>query len=285
MTETSVALLGVKGGPAIRPGSNMPTSILVKAGGKTILVDAGLGVTKSVCDQGTPLTAIDLIVVTHLHSDHYLELGPFMHTAWVAGLKRTVPVIGPGGLEHYWHHFRQAMDFDIALRMEDEGRCDFSILADFRQITEGEIWNADGVKITAMRNVHPPIEETFALKLEAGGKVIVLSGDTAFMPEMIDFAKGADLLVHECMLTDGVEALIARMTNGDERLRNHILRSHTRAEDVGNIAHKAGVGALALNHMVPDGDPGFTKGDYESAVREHWSGTLFVGRDGMKIDL
>lgn len=285
MSGISVALLGVKGGPAIRPGSNMPTSILVKAGGKTILVDAGLGVTRAVCDQGVFLPDIDLVIVTHLHSDHYLELGPLLHTAWVAGLKRPVPVLGPGGLTQYWDHFCQAMSFDISLRQKDEGRCDFAGLADLRRIEEGAIMDEAGVRITAMKNRHPPIEESYALKFESGGKVIVLSGDTAFMPEMIDFAEGADLLVHECMLRDGVEALIANMPNGDERLRTHILRSHTTAEDVGRIAKEAMVGALALNHFVPDGDPNFTNADYEREVRKNWSGLLHIGRDGMRIEV
>ena len=47
-----VSLLGVKGGPAIRPGSNMPTSTLIHINGKNFLVDTGLGVSRSICDPG-----------------------------------------------------------------------------------------------------------------------------------------------------------------------------------------------------------------------------------------
>src|SRR6056297_3920502 len=122
----NLALMGVKGGPAIRPGSHMPTSMLLRMAGKTIVVDAGLGVARGICDQGVALTDIDLIVITHLHSDHYLELGPLLHTAWTAGLNRAVPVIGPKGLDAYWRGFQASMAFDINLRMRDEGRCDFN---------------------------------------------------------------------------------------------------------------------------------------------------------------
>jgi hypothetical protein len=124
-----VALLGVKGGPAIRPGSNMPTSILLSLGAGTILVDAGLGVSKAVCDQGVALTALDAILVTHLHSDHYLELGPLLHTAWTAGLNRPVPVYGPPRLAQYWQAFLTSMEDDIALRIADEGRPDLAGLS------------------------------------------------------------------------------------------------------------------------------------------------------------
>jgi ribonuclease BN (tRNA processing enzyme) len=285
MSAMSVALMGVKGGPAIRPGSNMPTSILVRAGAKTILVDAGLGAARGLCDQGIALTALDLIVITHLHSDHYLELGPLMHTAWVAGLNRHIPIIGPKRLAHYWHHFCCAMQDDIALRIEDEGRCDFEPLADLHPIAPGIVYDAGGVDVSAMKNDHPPIEESYALKIESGAKSAVLSGDTAAMDAMIDFARHADLLVHECMLPEGVDALCAAMTNGDERLRAHILRSHTSARDAGRIARDAGVGQLALNHFVPDGDRSFPPSAYEAAARTHWSGPLHIGHDGLVIRL
>ena len=282
MTNT-LALMGVKGGPAIRPGSHMPTSMLLRMAGKTILIDAGLGVTRGICDQGVGLTGIDMIFVTHLHSDHYLELGPLLHTAWTAGLNRTIPVIGPAGLDAYWAGFQQSMDFDIALRIRDEGRCDFAPLAQISTLTDTADYG--GITVRAMRNVHPPITDSFALRFDAGGKSVVLSGDTAYMPQMADFARGADLLVHEAMLRDGVEALCARMTNGDARLRSHILNSHTDAVDVGRIAADAGVGQLALNHFVPDGDPDFTDADWTAQVREHWSGPLHLGKDGMIITL
>ena len=282
MTD-SLALLGVKGGPAIRPGSNMPTSMLLQLAGKTILIDAGLGVTRGICDQGVALTQIDLIVITHLHSDHYLELGPFFHTAWTAGLNRTIPVIGPKGLDAYWRGFQDSMAFDIDLRVRDEGRCDFDSLADIQIIADTMTF--DDITLRTMRNVHPPITDTFALRFEAGDKAVVLSGDTAYMDEMATFAKGADLLVHEAMLRDGVEALCARMTNGDERLRTHILRSHTDAVDVGRIARDAGVRQLALNHMVPDGDPDFTDQHWTDAVLQHWDGPFHLGKDGMRITL
>ena len=278
-----VTLMGVKGGPAIRPGSQMPASTLVRMGGRTILVDAGLGATRGLCDAGVPLTGIDLVLITHLHSDHYLELGPLFHTAWVAGLTTPVPVIGPPGLSAYWEGFLHAMAFDVTLRMEDEGRVALGPLFDLTRLSEGMVHDAEGVRIHAMRNDHPPITESYALRFDSGGDSIVISGDTAYMPQMADFAAGANILIHEAMLPDGVDALVARMTNGDDRLRDHILRSHTSAEDVGRIAAAAGVGQLALTHMVPDGDPDFTGDHWIKAVRRHWSGPLHIGRDGMVL--
>lgn len=280
-----VALLGVKGGPAIRPGSNMPTSILLSLAGKTILVDAGLGAARGVCDQGVALTAIDAILVTHLHSDHYLELGPLLHTAWTAGLNRPLPVYGPPRLSHYWRAFLSSMEDDIALRVEDEGRPDLAHLVELHAVPEGRPIDLGGITVHALENEHPPVRPSYAFRFETPDRRIVLSGDTAPIPAMVGFARDADLLVHEAMLTHGVDALMARMTNGDERLRTHILRSHTDAEDAGRIATEAGVKHLALNHFVPDGIPGFTESHWKDAARRTWSGPLSLGRDGMRIDL
>ena len=283
MDEDWVALLGVKGGPAIRPGSNMPTSILVRMGGRTILVDAGLGAARGVCDQGVALTGIDRIFVTHLHSDHYLELGPLMHTAWTAGLTRPVPVTGPEGLGKYWRHFLAAMDFDVSLRIADEGRVPLAPLADLSVIGDGVVVEEDGLRIEAIRNSHPPIRESYALRLSAGGKVLVLSGDTAPFDGSAAFCDGADLLVHEAMYLPGIDRLVAGLGSAGPTVKEHILRSHTDAVDLGQLAAEAGVKALAVNHFVPDGLPGIGEAEWEAVLRQHWSGPLHLGRDGMRI--
>ncbi len=280
----SVTLLGTKGGPAIRPGTRMPTSILVQMDGMTVLVDAGLGVARGLCDAGVALTDLDAIVITHLHSDHYLELGPLMHTAWTAGLARKVPIYGPTGLAHYWHGFLNAMSFDVELRLRDEGRPPLEPLLDVHVLEDGE--TALGpLKMTALRNEHPPIEDSFALRFDGTNQTVVLSGDTAPIPEMAPFAKDADLLVHEAMLSAGIDALCKRVGNGDDRLRIHLERSHTPAAEAGRIASEAGVKRLALNHLVPCDDPDFTETHWQEETARTWAGPLFIGTDGMKIPL
>ena len=280
-----VALLGTKGGPAIRPGSTMPTSSLLSLGDVRIVVDCGLGVTRGIVDQGMALADLRHIFITHLHSDHYLELGPLLHTAWTAGLKSGVEVWGPQGLADYWSAFLLSMKADIDLRIADEGRPDLRGLLAIHEIEEGGVCEIDGIRVSAQRNIHPPLIDTFSLRFEGAAKAVVFSGDTAFFPPLADFARGADLLIHEAMLEEAVEALIARVGNTDGRLRTHLLRSHSFAPEAAKIAALAEVGALAVHHMIPSDDPTFTENHWQAAVRPHWSGPFFMGRDGLRIDL
>lgn len=279
-----VALLGTKGGPAIRPGSSMPTSSLLSLGGQRVVVDCGLGVTRGLVDQGMALKDLDRIVVTHLHSDHYLELGPLLHTAWTAGLSTPVEVWGPEGLAEYWRHFLAAMAYDIAIRIGDEGRPDLAGLVAIRRIEAGRAFALGPLTVRAMATVHPPVP-CFALRFEGAGKAVVFSADTAPMPGMADFARGADLLVHEAMLAQALPALVARVGNGDDRLMRHLERAHTPAEAAARIAAEAGVGALALHHLIPADDPAFGPADWQAAVADHWQGPFHLGRDGLCLKI
>ncbi|MFD1982753.1 MBL fold metallo-hydrolase [Mesorhizobium newzealandense] len=279
-----LVLLGSKGGPALRTGGPWPSSSLLQIGGRSIVVDCGLGVTRGLVDAGIGLKALDLIFVTHLHSDHVLELGPLIHTAWTAGLAAPVSVFGPPGTGHYWRRFCQAMEFDIEIRVVDEGRPDIRELVSISEFAEGLVVEQRGFKVSALRVDHPPVTDCFALRFEHGGKSVVFSADTAFYPPLADFAQGADILVHEAMLEQGIERLVAKTGNG-ARLRAHLLASHSFAEEAGRIASDAGVKRLVLNHLIPADDPGIVEADWIAAVRKTWAGDLTIARDGLVVGL
>jgi ribonuclease BN (tRNA processing enzyme) len=285
-----LVLLGTKGGPAIRPmgagrrGGPSPTSSLLEMGGRRIVVDCGLGVTRGLVDANMRLAELDIIVVTHLHSDHVLELGALIHTAWTAGLKRPVTVYGPPGIERVWQGFLASMRYDIDIRIEDEGRPDLEALVTIRVYGEGPVLSDGGLSVTALKVDHPPVEHCYALLFEAGGASVVFSSDTAYFPPLADFARRANILVHEAMLPAGVDALVARTGNG-ARLRAHLIASHTMAADAGRIARAGEVGHLVLHHLIPADDPDFSDADWLAEVRKTWDGPLTLGRDGMAIAL
>jgi ribonuclease BN (tRNA processing enzyme) len=283
-TGDRLVFLGSKGGPAIRPGGPWPSSSLLEIGERKIVVDCGLGVTRGLTDAGMNLKTLDLVFITHLHSDHVLELGPLIHTAWTAGLSSPVTVLGPPGIGDYWRHFVRSLEFDIDIRIADEGRPDIRRLVRVEEFGEGKVFEQAGLKVFALRVNHPPVTDCFALRFEQGGRSVVFSSDTAYFPPLADFARNADILVHEAMLEQGIERLVARTGNG-ARLREHLLASHSFAGEAGRIATDAGVRQLVLNHLIPADDPEIGEADWIAAARKSWAGALTIARDGLVVAL
>ncbi|SEW00280.1 Ribonuclease BN, tRNA processing enzyme [Cognatiyoonia koreensis] len=279
-----IVLLGVKGGPAVRKNSQMPTASLLQLVGHNIVIDCGIGVSRSCVEAGVSLLQIDVIFITHLHSDHVLELGPLLYTAWTTGLNRQITVYGPPGIAEYWDGFLQSMAFDQQIRIADEGRQPIRDLVAFHVFGEGPVASIDEIDVSALRVDHPPVTDCFALRFQTADKNVVFSSDTCYFPPLADFAKAADVLVHEAMLVAGVDALVRR-TPGADRLRAHLMASHTPAADVGRIAADAAVRRLVLNHMVPIDDPDFGDADWLAEVAKTYSGPVQVGKDGMEIIL
>jgi len=280
-----LVLLGTKGGPAIRAGYRpSPSANLIVHDGVPYVIDTGYGVSFKLVDAKFPLGALRHVFITHHHSDHNAEFGLLLNNAWAIGLKTPVDAYGPKGMHELADGFWQAYRFDIETRIADEGRPDLRKLVTVHEYTEGPVMAAPGVKVTALRNVHPPITESFALKFEFPGKTIVFSGDTAYFPPLAEFAKGADILVHEVMYAPALEKLLARTPNAPT-LMAHLKASHTLTDEVGRIATQAQVKTLVLSHLVPADDPRVTAQVWADAVRPTWSGELIVAHDLMEIPL
>jgi ribonuclease BN (tRNA processing enzyme) len=135
--------------------------------------------------------------------------------------------------------------------------------------------------VTAAVNRHPPIEHSFAYRLDGPDRSIVISGDTAYSEAVIELAKGADVLVHEAMYRPYFEAADAPQTRA---VRQHIIASHTNVEDIGRVATAAGVKQLVLSHFVPSDPAGaVTDEQWIASARKHYRGPIVLGRDLMEI--
>lgn len=277
-----VVLLGVKGGPSIRAKGAMPTSSLLDLDGQRIVIDCGLGVTRGLVEAGVDLKTLQTIVLTHLHSDHVLELGGLVHTAWVTGLRTKIHIYGPPGTLAYWNGFHAALAYDIHLRVIDDGRVPLADLVEVHEVNE-DTFTLGEITVKTLRVKHPPVDVALAYRF-AGTKIVTFSGDTTYFPPLGEFAKGSDLLIHEAMLPEGIEVILQK-TGGGEKLRAHLNASHTNVDDVAMIAKAAGVKQLALNHLVPVDDPRFTHADWLARVAAVWDGPTLVGQDGMEIAL
>jgi ribonuclease BN (tRNA processing enzyme) len=282
-SKTRVVLLGTKGGPRVGESGRSNPSTLILIDDVPYIVDCGSGVSRQLIAAGISLNRLRYIFITHHHSDHNLEYGALLYNAWITGLPLHIDAYGPSGLQEMTQDFFNYMKFDIDTRIVDEGRPDprkLVVVHDFNG--PGLVMQNEKVKVTSCLVRHPPIKHAFAYRFDAKDRSVVVSGDTAYAPELADFAKGADVLVHEVMYLPGVEALIKRLPNA-KRLREHLIAAHTLPEDVGRIAERAGVNTLVLSHFVPGDDPAITDEQWAEGARKHFKGRIVVGKDLMEI--
>jgi ribonuclease BN (tRNA processing enzyme) len=282
--KTRIILLGTKGGPSVRTAGRTNPSTLILIKDVPYVIDCGYGTSRRLIEAGVALERLRYIFVTHHHSDHNLEFGPLLYNAWIAGLSGRINAYGPPGLRRMAVDFFSYQSFDIDTRIVDEGRPDLRKLVAVHEFARpGFVMQNADVKITSCRVRHPPITQSYAYRFDAKDRSVVISGDTAYAPELGEFAKGADVLIHEVMYLPGVDALLKRAAVNAKRLREHLMAAHTLPEEVGKIAAQAGVKTLVLSHLVPGDDPAITDEQWAEGVRKYFNGRIIVGKDLMEI--
>ncbi|HEX6717277.1 MAG TPA: MBL fold metallo-hydrolase [Pyrinomonadaceae bacterium] len=280
--QTRVVLLGTKGGPRVGETGRSNPATLILINDVPYLVDCGYGVSKQLITYGVALNQLRYIFITHHHSDHNMEFGPLVYNTWITGLPAQINAYGPPGLNKMAQDFFNYLKFDIDTRIVDEGRTDPRKLLTTHEIKPGVVLVNDDVKVSACLVRHPPIKQSYAYRFDAKDRSVVISGDTAYAPELAEFAKDADVLVHEVMYLPGIEALLKRLPNA-KRLREHLMAAHTLPEDVGKIAAQARVKTLVLTHFVPGDDASITDAQWAEGVRAYFKGQVIVGKDLMEI--
>jgi ribonuclease BN (tRNA processing enzyme) len=152
-----------------------------------------------------------------------------------------------------------------------------------KDLSEGGLVVDDGrVKVRAVLVSHPQIAIAFGYRFDTEDRSIVISGDTAFSKDLLELARGAEVLVHEALYLPGIERTAARVANAPGLLP-HIVRSHTRVEDAARLAAEARVKTLVLSHLVPSDDPLVTEADWLSVAKAHFDGEIVLGKDLLEI--
>lgn len=271
----------------------------VIAGEHLFVFDAGEGAAETLSLMGLSPGTIDTVFVTHLHSDHFDGLAPLALQHWAnASAREQLRVLGPPGIARITAGLNEAYAIDTTYRVAHHGEAvmppsgaglraeEFVIPADAESFVVHE---ADGVRIIAFPVTHPPVPNSMGYRVEYAGRSVVISGDTARSQSLIANAQGADLLVHEALSTELNRVMHgAAMSNGRENVAaifNDILTYHTSPEDAGAAAREAGVGALALTHLIPVTPiPGLDE-SFARAARGAYDGPVWVMRDGDVISL
>jgi ribonuclease BN (tRNA processing enzyme) len=276
--RAKVIILGT-GTPIPDPSASGP-AVAVVVNEQAYLFDAGPGVVRQAeaAAEKFRLAALDAtnltrLFITHLHSDHTLGYPDVMLTPWVVGRLLPLEVYGPLGTAAMTDRLKEAYAADIKIRSngaEGLGRRPLDVRV--HEISQpGEVYRDANVTVRALNVRHGSWPQAFGYAIEAAGRSIVISGDTAPSEEITKACQACDLLIHEVYSDDRFKIVFGR-----ERGAYHST-FHTSTTQLADIAAKAKPKLLVLYHQLYFGPR--DQVDLEAEIRRTYSGNVVNGRD------
>lgn len=251
-------------------------SILVEAGDQKLIFDVGRGAVQRLKQINVSYKDVNGVFFTHLHSDHIVGFPDLWLTGWVHGRRNTPLLVwGPKGTTDMMSYLTKAFAFDLAIRVSEANASSAGAVIEAKDITEGVVYEKDGVKVTAFEVDHGVVKPAFGYRIDYGGRSVVLSGDTRPSANLVKFAKGADLLVHEVVVPEMV-----KKAGRDPGSVNAILGHHTTPEQAGEIFAQVNPKLAVYSHIV---FPSATEQDLIPPTRKTYSGPVVLGEDLMVI--
>jgi ribonuclease BN (tRNA processing enzyme) len=183
-------------GDAFGSGGRLQSAYLVEVPGRTILLECGASTQIGLNKLGIDANAIDTIVISHLHGDHFAGLVWMVLGAQIA-TKRTQPlrVLGPPSI---------AARYTVAAEALFPGMTKVKRAFDieFVEISKQSPYGDPSLQVDASEVVHPSGAPSYALRLKSGGVVLAFSGDTEWVDALVTCSADADLFIVECCSVD-----------------------------------------------------------------------------------
>jgi ribonuclease Z len=267
--DLDLVFLGTSG--SMPTAQRAPTAILLRRGGERLLFDCAEGTQRQLLRSNVGLIELREVFLTHYHADHYLGLPGMLKTFALRGRETPMTIYGPPGLSELFGALRRIFgrltypyelielqpgeilergDYRLATFPVNHGvsALGYALVEDPRPgrfdveaanalgipagPERGTLQRGEPVKLPDGRVVAP---ESVLGEVRPGRKVVV-SADTAYAQDVIEAARGADVLVHEATFAEEER----------ERARETL---HSTAADAAQVAREAEVGLLALMHL------------------------------------
>jgi ribonuclease BN (tRNA processing enzyme) len=314
---TELVLLGTAGAPMPVAGRAGISSAVV-VDNRVFVIDCGRGSPSAFVNAGLDFACLEAIFLTHLHVDHAGDLAGMLLYPWGIRLGDDGPlpairVYGPGApevaprgndafhrqttihperpfpgttdlvenlLAGYAYHLN-VMPLDC--QMPDPGAL---VVASDIPIPGPDVPAsgipitvfADGTNlVTAVPVTHGHAHPALAYRFDTADGSVVFSGDTTVNDDLVALARGADVLVHQVADLGYLErhglagAALQRMS-----------ALQTDVTEVGDVAERAGVHELIVNHYVPAELDAITETEWAERSRRGFGGTTIAGSDGMR---
>jgi ribonuclease Z len=266
-----VVFLGTAGSVPT-PKRGLP-AIMIQRNGERILFDCGEGVQRQMMRARVGFRGITKVFVTHMHGDHILGLPGLLQTMALLDRERKLEVYGPPGIKRFIEVVKETVQFVLTFPVEVHEIKDGGVVCEEKEysveavwashvipnlaytlveklrlgrfypekakalgVPEGSLWSklqhGSSVELRNGRTVKP--EEVVGPPRP--GRKIVYTGDTRSFEAFVEFAAGADLLIHDATLDDE----LAERAEED---------GHSTPSQAAENAKKAKVKQLVLTHI------------------------------------
>jgi len=244
-------------GSAMPTGERFQTGLLLEDGSHTLLVDCGSGVLHRLARTEVGYEGIDTLLLTHHHLDHVSDLPVLLKAKWLAG-DESLTIAGPPGTEELVTGL-----LDVHEYMQD--RLDLTV----RELDTDEAYTVAGFDVEAMETRHSM--QCFAYRFTPAGEtdpIFVFSGDSEAFTDLVEFADGAAVFVHDCSFPDEVD-----------------VSNHPTPSVLGETLDEADaeLGRVYLTHLYPH-----TEGNHEEMLEslgKAYDGDVRFAEDGLSIDV
>ena len=291
MTERfEIVFLGT-GGPlpnADRVGNGQ----VVVAGDTHVLVDCGWGAARKLIPSGVRPSSIEMLLFTHLHSDHITDFPDFLFLHWVTGATTPLRVYGPVGTKEMIDGFMVAMRQDIEFRIAHHGEKlhPNGIKVEVEEIaataSPTAVLETGGMRIESFEVNHFPVVPALGFRATYDDRSVVLSGDTTMCDSLSAASRDVDMLVCEALNAP----MLARTADGvRERPQQAVALDdvpsyHIATPEIAALAHDADVGELILTHLIPPIRANDAAEDlFTTGMSDIYGGSIRVARDGQRI--
>jgi len=271
------------GMPTARPKQAASCWLLELGNGDKFIFDVGTGSAERIAAMQIPYNYLDKVFLSHLHTDHFGDLDALFVGGALAGRQKPLRVWGPSGetpergMKYALDHLLKALTWDLDGRkgLTDPRGYHLEVHEfDYKGMNK-VIFKENGVTIRSFPAIHS-LDGPVSFSVEWNGLKFVFGGDTYPNKWYDEYAKGADLAIHECFIS--VPDMITKFKFTPQSALLVGTQIHTAPEAFGKVMSRIKPRMAVAYHFFKDFD---TTASINDRIRKTYDGPLSLAEDYM----